>query len=146
MTLKNNTMIGFILIAVGALAILGNIGIFGDMGNLLFAAGMGAGGIYLLRQYMQNRQGLWTSIVGSIMLGLALASITAKMSGFYFLAMIGLGFILIYRKEPKHWWAVIPGGVLWTLSYRSGKRSYISTLGPRRTLFCWLSCNLWVFI
>jgi hypothetical protein len=123
MTLKNNNLLGLILIAVGALAILGNIGIFGGLSTMLFAAGMGLGGVYLIRQYLRQKQSLWTSIVGFTLLGLALASLTGAMSGFYFFAMIGAGFITIYRKEPKQWWAVIPGGVLWTLATVAGSEA-----------------------
>ncbi len=123
MTLKNNNLLGLILIAVGALAILGNIGIFGNMTNLLFAAGMGASGVYLIRQYLKHQQQLWASIVGFTLLGLALASITGAMSGFYFFAMMGLGFITIYRTESKQWWALIPGGVLLTLATVAGSEA-----------------------
>lgn len=116
MTLKHNHLLGLILIAVGAFAILGNSGLFGGMGNMIFAIGIGTGGLYLLRQFMRNRQQLWASIAGSVLAGLALASMTGAMAGFYFLAMIGLGFIIIYHKQPEHWWAIIPGGALWTLA------------------------------
>ncbi len=141
MTLKNNNLIGSILIAVGALAILGNLGIFGDMTNLLFAAGMGLGGMYLIRQYLKYRQQLWASIVGFTMLGLALASITGTMSGFYFFAMLGLGFIMIYRKESRHWWAVIPGGVLWTLATVAASEAIFPRWDPAALFFAGLAAT-----
>jgi hypothetical protein len=46
---------------------------------------------------------------------LALAAISGDLAGFYFLGSIGAGFIFTYLQERKHWWAVIPGGVLVTL-------------------------------
>jgi hypothetical protein len=123
MILKNNNLLGLILIGIGTLAILGNIGIFGGISNMLFAGGMGVAGFYLVRQYQKNRQSLWASIVGFTFLGLALASVTGAMSGFYFFAMIATGFLSIYKKEPRQWWAVIPGGVLLTLATVAGSEA-----------------------
>jgi hypothetical protein len=120
MTFKQNNLVGLILIAIGAMALLGNIGILGDMPTTIFALGMGAAGVYLIRAFFKNHKQIWTSIVGFTFLGLALASITGAMSGFYFLGMIGLGFAMIYRLEHKQWWAVIPGGVLLTLALMAG--------------------------
>jgi hypothetical protein len=120
MTLKHNNLVGLILIGVGALAIIGNIGIFGDISTLLFALGFGAAGVYLIRTFFKDHKQIWASIVGFTLVGLALESITAGLAGFYFLGMIGMGFAMIYRLDSKHWWAVIPAGVLLTLATVAG--------------------------
>jgi hypothetical protein len=36
--------------------------------------------------------------------------------GAVFLAMIGLGFWLVYAVKQEFWWAIIPGGALFTLA------------------------------
>jgi hypothetical protein len=115
MVLKQNNLIGLILIAVGALALLGNFGWLGDMSTILFSVAMAVGGVYLIRYHAKNRQQFWASIVGFTLFGLALASISGDLAGFYFLGSIGAGFIFTYLQERKHWWAIIPGGVLITL-------------------------------
>jgi hypothetical protein len=115
MALKQNNLIGLILIAVGALALLGNFGWLGDMSTILFSVAMAVGGVYLIRYHVKNRQQFWASIVGFTLFGLALAAISEDLAGFYFLGSIGAGFIFTYLQERKHWWAVIPGGVLVTL-------------------------------
>ena len=117
MIFKQNNLIGLILIAVGAMALLGNIGILGDMPTTIFSLGMGAGGVYLIRSFLKDPKQIWASIVGFAFLGLALAAITTAMSGFYFLGMLGLGFTLIYQLQHKHWWTLIPGGALLTLAF-----------------------------
>jgi hypothetical protein len=116
MTLKQNNLIGLILIIVGGLALLGNFGILGGISELFFSVAMGAAGVYLIRYHLTNRSRFWASIVGFSLLGLGFAAISGAWAGFYFLGLIGGGFITTYLVQRKHWWAVIPAGVLWTLA------------------------------
>jgi hypothetical protein len=116
MTLKQNNLIGLILIIAGGLALLGNFGILGGVPEIFFSAAMAAIGAYLVRYHLMNRGHFWASIVGFSLFGLALAAISGNWAGFYFLGLIGGGFATTYMMNHKHWWAVIPAGVLWTLS------------------------------
>jgi hypothetical protein len=116
MSLKQNNLIGLILVVVGGLALLGNFGLLGGMPTIFFSVAMAGLGVYFIRYHLKNRQHLWGSIVGFALLGLALAAIGGDLAGFYFLGLIGAGFIMVYLQNHKHWWAVIPGGVLLTLA------------------------------
>lgn len=116
MTLKQNNLIGLILIIVGGLALLGNFGLLGGVPAIFFSVAMAAAGVYLVRYHIGKRNQLWASIVGFALLGLAFAAISGDWAGFYFLGLIGGGFASVYVLNRKHWWAVIPAGVLWTLS------------------------------
>ncbi len=116
MTLKQNNLIGLILIIVGGLALLGNFGILGGMSELFFSVAVGAAGVYLIRYHLTRRNQFWASVVGGALLGLGFAAISGAWAGFYFLGLIGVGFAITYLVQRKHWWAVIPAGVLWTLS------------------------------
>jgi hypothetical protein len=116
MSLKQNNLIGLILVVVGGLALLGNFGLLGGMPTIFFSVAMGALGVYFIRYHLKNRQHFWGSIVGFALLGLAFAAIGGDLAGFYFLGLLGAGFVMIYLQNHKHWWAVIPGGVLLTLS------------------------------
>jgi hypothetical protein len=122
MTLKQNNLIGLILIIVGGLALLGNFGLLGGAPALFFSFAMGAAGVYLIRYHLSKRSQFWASIVGFALLGLAFAALSGRWDGFYFLGLLGGGFATTYwvsrenGVQRKHWWAVIPAGVLWTLA------------------------------
>ena len=114
--------IGILLVALGALALLGNFGFFG--GRSLFGALLFAGlGAYLLRLSRQQSGRLWAFIGAFGLFGLALAAISGPLSGSYFLAMLGAGFALAYRQDGARWWAIIPAGVLFTLAAVAGLES-----------------------
>jgi hypothetical protein len=116
MTLKQNNLLGLILIVVGGLALLGNFGILGGVPGLFFSFAMGAAGVYLIRYHLSKRNQFWASIVGFALLGLAFAALSGRWDGFYFLGLLGGGFATTYTLQRKNWWAVIPAGVLWTLA------------------------------
>lgn len=116
MTFKQNNLIGLILVVVGGLALLGNFGLLGGVPAIFFSVAMAAAGVYLVRYHIGKRNQLWASIVGFALLGLAFAAISGDWAGFYFLGLIGGGFASVYVLQRKHWWAVIPAGVLFTLS------------------------------
>ncbi|MEJ2667009.1 MAG: hypothetical protein P8Z81_07920, partial [Deinococcales bacterium] len=83
-----NMQIGLILVVLGALALLSNFGFFRGVhdvvGALLFAF---LGGL-ALRHYQRHRKS--ASLVGAFALfGLAAATITGSLSGFFFLGLIG---------------------------------------------------------
>ncbi len=116
MTLKQNNLIGLILIIVGGLALLGNFGLLGGVPELFFSFAMGAAGVYLIRYHLAKRSQFWASIGGFALLGLAFAALSGRWDGFYFLGLLGGGFATTYVVQRKNWWAVIPAGVLWTLA------------------------------
>jgi hypothetical protein len=116
MSLKQNNLIGLVLVVVGGLALLGNFGLLGGLPTIFFSVAMGGAGIYFIRYHLANRKHFWASIVGFTLIGLAFAAIGGDLAGFYFLGLLGAGFIMTYLQNHKQWWAVIPGGVLLTLA------------------------------
>lgn len=120
--LTTPTFWGIMLILAGILFLLQNLGIF-SVGSLFMAAGLGFFGILFLGFYLDDRTQWWALIPGFFLISLAIL-ISANTffpgisawSGAIFLGGIALGFWAVYLTHREHWWAVIPGGVLFTLA------------------------------
>ena len=111
------TQIGLGLVALGLLALLGDLGVFAGIGRLFGLLLFGAAGLIVLRTYRDDPSRMWTLPVGFGLLGLAVASLDVPWGGGVFLASIGLGFLAVWLSDEKRdrWWALIPAGVLLTL-------------------------------
>ena len=79
--------------------------------------------------YLNNHSRTWALLVAYIMFVLSIAPAmasgggdTAAYFGSVFLFAIALPFFVIYFRSPENWWAIIPAGVMTTLSV-------IATLG-----------------
>ena len=132
---KRYIVLGIVLIALGALALLQNLGIFnlfdllpyisiepGDvvgtvLVTLLFA---GAGLIFLVVFVVNLHRNWWAVIPGFTLMGLAALIMFGDRMGeaapAIFLGAIGLSFLVIYLVRREFWWAIIPAGVLLTLA------------------------------
>ena len=105
------------LIAAGVLFTLQQFSIFRDFGDYVLLV---IGGVFMYA-YFTTRQGFRSGflIPGAILLGIGTGQVLEK---FNFLGLwqgehlsgltLGLGFCLIFALERKHWWALIPGGIL----------------------------------
>jgi hypothetical protein len=90
----------------------------------LWALIFGAAGIAFLAALARNRAHWWAAIPGCILLGIGLLvalddlapAVAQTWGGALFLGMIGLGFWVVYLVCRACWWAVIPGGTLFTLA------------------------------
>ncbi len=119
---------GILLIAVGILYLLQNLGILGGVLDLLWAFLFGAGGAVLLYIFLADRANWWAIIPGFVLLSLAALialdwlapEIGDAWGGALFLAGIGLAFWIVYLTNREYWWALIPGGVLLTLALVAG--------------------------
>lgn len=115
---------GLLLILFGALLLLQNLGILGSASGLLWAILFGLGGLGFLYMFFKRRALWWAIIPGCAFLGIAwllalgvLAPGAADTWGApLFLGLIALGFWLVYLIQREQWWAVIPAGVLSTLT------------------------------
>lgn len=121
------------LIALGALALLQNFGLFGNLAAVLWAAAFGVAGLGFLSVYMRGPSTWWAAIPGSALLGLAavigidtIAPWAGEWIGGLFLGSLGLGFCLVYARDSARWWAVIPAGVLLTLGAVAGLSDTLS--------------------
>lgn len=116
---RDRTLLALILIAGGVLFLVEQLGIFafsgfGDWVLLMI------GGVFLYAYY-NTRPGyrIGFLIPGAILLGIGIGQVISDTSvvrsfvgGDISSLTLGLGFCLIWLLERKHWWALIPGGIL----------------------------------
>jgi len=123
-----NTVGAILLIGVGILLLLQNFGILGGVVALIWSLIFGAGGLVFLYVFLTNRVHWWAVIPGFALLGLAalialdqfLPRVGDVLGGTILLGGIGLAFWVIYFLNREHWWAVIPGGVMFTVALIAG--------------------------
>ncbi|HEX6290080.1 MAG TPA: hypothetical protein VFZ66_12860 [Herpetosiphonaceae bacterium] len=121
-------MIGFALVVAGLLILLENFGFFGAASDLIWSLLFILGGLAFLTLFLREQAQWWAAIPGFTLMGIGtligLDQIFPRMAeiwgGSIFLGMIGLSFVLIFLTHPRYWWAMIPGGVLLTLSAVAG--------------------------
>jgi hypothetical protein len=120
-------MAGVLLIALGTFALLQSFNIVSFNNNLLgmiFAGIFFMTGIAFVYSLLRAPSGWWAIIPGVIFIDLSLVmgigvvapGLADKFGGAFFLAGISLAFWLVYLSSRGRWWAIIPGGVLGTLS------------------------------
>ena len=113
---RNRVMWGTILVAMGALFLFNQLFSFSGLGSLVLLL---IGGIFMYA-YLNTRMGyrIGYLIPGSILLGLGVGTLLEDLdyfniwSGNVVTLTLGLGFCTIWFFERKHWWALIPGGIL----------------------------------
>lgn len=117
---------GILLIIVGLLVLLQNLGVLGDNLSLLWAVVFAAVGIRFLYVFLTNRAVWWPLIPSFALFGLAGLLLMETLGGVgawggaFFLGALALGFWAVYLVSRENWWAVIPGGVLLTLALVAG--------------------------
>lgn len=125
--LESRVLWGAVLILGGVLFLLQNLNVL-RVGDLFWALLLGLVGVYIMTIYLSNRTNWWALIPGIILIDLAviigLQVILPGMKDFWtgslFLAGIGLAFWAVYLNNRSFWWAIIPGGVLFTLAIVAG--------------------------
>lgn len=116
--------VGALLIVLGLLFLLQNLGLFGGLEDIIWLVLFGAGGLAFLWVFFSNQEQWWAIIPGFTLLGLAFligfGEHMGAWGGALFLGAIGLSFWVIYLLRREHWWAIIPGGALVTLALVAG--------------------------
>jgi hypothetical protein len=115
---------GILAIIVGILLLLQNFGILGVVVALIWALIFAAAGLVFLYVFVTDRVNWWAVIPGLALLGIAALialdefwpQVGDAVGGTLFLGALGLAFWIIYFINREHWWAVIPGGVMFTLA------------------------------
>jgi hypothetical protein len=121
-------IVGLGLVLVGGLFLLHTLGVVEGVLPLLWVVVFAASGLIFLYFFWINREHWWALIPGFTLLGLGvligLSEYGPKeledVAAFIFLASIGLSFWLIYFFNREHWWAIIPGGVLFSVAVIAG--------------------------
>ncbi|NLG26454.1 MAG: hypothetical protein GX557_00970 [Chloroflexi bacterium] len=111
---------GILLVVIGVLALLSNLGVLGSASDIVWGALFLALGVAFLVVFAQKRDRWWALIPGSGALGLGLLVIFGRLmpagtEAILFLGALGLGFLFIYLLRRDYWWALIPAGVLFSI-------------------------------
>ena len=134
MTRKDGRLVwGALLVLLGFGFLLQNLGVFDLFGLIpeslwtIFWIGVfGSAGVLFLVGLWLNRDNWWMAIPGFVLLGLSATILVDEflpgfpLSGSVFLGSVGLAFITVYVMNREHWWAIIPGGVNFTLAVVAG--------------------------
>lgn len=114
---------GLLLVVGGAIFLLQSLGII-ELGVSIIALLFAAAAAAFLVEFFSNRESWWAVIPGLVLLGVA--GTIAQSTLFPFLpdaiggvlinAMIGLAFWIIFIVRRDFWWAIIPAGVMTTIS------------------------------
>lgn len=123
---RNSALVwGAILLGVGIVTLLSNLGIFEKVVPFFWALLFAAGGLGFLYVFLRDTQKHWWAAIPAFALfGLAgtvtvseyAPSQLASLGGAVFLGGLGLGFLAVYLVRREHWWALIPAGTMLSLA------------------------------
>jgi len=117
---------GGLLILAGGLFLLQELDMIPNAWGLIWSFLFGIAGCVFIYAYWSDRTQWWPLIPGLGLLSLGVLLVIdeflpgASWTGAIFLGGIGASFWLIYFTNREQWWAIIPGGVLLTLSLVAG--------------------------
>ena len=121
--LKSSLFWGLLLILAGGAMLVQNL--FGfPLLDLVWGLVLGVFGGFFIYLATKDKEQWWRWLVGAGLIGLSISSIldfvlpklASYLDGAEFLGSLAVGFLLIYFAQRSNWWAVIPAGVLATLS------------------------------
>lgn len=121
--INRRVIFGLILVGAGILFLLQSLNIF-MVYNLAWAILFALGGTAFLFVLVQNRENWWAAIPGLTLLAIGVMiflsdlapELSDRLGGAIILGAIGLSFWIVYFMSPANWWAIIPGGVMLTLT------------------------------
>lgn len=117
---RRSQQIGLVLIGLGVLFLLINLGVLQALAPPLWAVVFFAGGLAFLAVFTRDRQQWWALIPGFALLALGAATLGGGLAGSFFLGLLGAGFVAVYLNDQRHWWAILPAGALLTLALVAG--------------------------
>lgn len=119
------TGLGLLLILAGLLMIGQQLGwIGGQWDEAVLTLAFGAASIFFLSMYLADRSRWWAAMVALILLASGASQLVEiffpKLDGSFIgagvLFLIGVSFFLVYFMDRRMWWAIIPGGVMFSLT------------------------------
>jgi hypothetical protein len=121
---ESRVLWGVVLIALGGVLLLQAFGLLDWLMTLFWVLAFGVAGAAFLIVFLSDQSRWWAVIPGFTLLGLAALigldwlwpAAGEALGGTVFLGGIGLSFWAVYFLRREQWWAVIPGGVLFTLA------------------------------
>lgn len=140
---RRASRIGVVLVVVGAVALLSNLGAFQGIGNVVGTAIFTVLGAWALSHYL-NRRRIGSLIGAFVLFGLAAATVGGVSAGFYFLGLIGVGFAAVYYVDRERWWAVILAGTMLSLAVVAGLSEWAPGYNATWVLFVGLALTFGV--
>ena len=121
--LESRILWGTLLILAGVVFFLQNLFNF-ELGGLFWGALLGLGGLFFIGIFINNRMTWWSLIPGFTLLGVSATILVSSylprvgdlLGGVFVLGGIGVAFVAVYLADRRNWWAMIPAGVMLTLS------------------------------
>jgi hypothetical protein len=140
--LQSRVLWGIILILGGVVFLLQNFGFY-EFGDIFWALVFGVAGIFFLSFFAADRTAWWALIPGFFLLSLGvligserlLPSLNDSVGGAIVLGGLAVGFLAVYLVDRKNWWAIIPGGVMLTLTLIVALEAFQSGLETGGLLF-----------
>jgi len=125
--LESRVLWGIVLILVGIIFLAENLGMV-QVSGLFWGALFGISGAFFVVLFIQNRANWWALIPGFTLISVSVLvflnwiapALGEVWGGSIVLAGIAVGFLLVYPFDSRHWWALIPGGILLTLTFVAG--------------------------
>ena len=122
-----------VLILIGVLLLLQNLGIIEGLEDIFLALGFAAAAGAFLANFGINPKGRWWSIIpGTVLLAIGViitfGDTMGDWTGALMLGAIAIAFWIIFATQREFWWAVIPAGVLTTLTLVIGLESLERTV------------------
>jgi hypothetical protein len=111
---------GILLIIIGTLILLQTLNVLRFAVTIIWMALFAVGGIGFLSFYIADRQHWWALIPGPVLLAISAVILLGEtapqfesaIGGTLVVGAIAVSFLLIYALHPGFWWALIPGGVM----------------------------------
>ncbi|MFP4344439.1 MAG: hypothetical protein ACLFU8_07095 [Anaerolineales bacterium] len=122
---KSSILLGIVLLVAGIIFLLMSLNVIAVNQLLLWMTLFLTGGLAFLVVFFLNREHWWPIIPGLTLLGLAallglnelVPAVADTWGPAFFMAFISLAFWFIYiYSRGDEWWAIIPGGVLFTIA------------------------------
>ncbi|MGQ9515876.1 MAG: hypothetical protein ACUVT1_01290 [Anaerolineae bacterium] len=135
-----------VLITVGILLLLQNLGVIVGAENVFWTLGFFAGAVIFLSIFVFSpRSQWWAAIPGMVLLGLGIlvgfGDQLGQFSGAVFLIALALSFWLVFLTNRALWWAVIPAGVLTSVAVVSALPEKIGGFEKGGILFIGLAAT-----
>ena len=111
---------GILLIVIGTLILLQTLDVLRFAISIVWMVLFAVGGIGFLSFYIADRKHWWALIPGPVLLAIAAVILLGEtaprwenaIGGTLVVGAIAVSFLLIYAFHHEFWWALIPGGVM----------------------------------
>ncbi|WP_426319886.1 hypothetical protein [Microbacterium sp. E-13] len=130
--LRIQIIFGVLVVLAGILLLLEATGVL-SVPSVLWATILVLASATFAWVYAADRASWWAAIPSAALLGAAIVTLLEMDPGgpgqwteVPFLAVLSLGFWAVYLRDPRHWWALIPAGMLLTVSVVTGVTATMS--------------------